>query len=300
MPTKILLIEQNEQERQWLTGTLAVAQLGEQLTAVDKITLKSETLLSDINLLIVAEEQFINIAKRLKHLFTLQETPFPILVLTKTFDVFNDENYLALTLDSFPKQSITPQILNHIILSLHRDFEKNNLLKQLAHFDELTNATNRHLFNDRLKQALFRAKRYKEPISLLYFDLDKFKDVNDNYGHEVGDKLLQVFVKTVKEQVRESDTIARMGGDEFALLLPKTNESSAIEIAKNIIRELAKPKQLLKNKIFIQTSIGIAAFSGCESPTVLTSKNMLKAADNAVYQSKSTGRNRYMVFSSNN
>ena len=126
MAANILLIEQNEQERQWLSGTLAVAQLGEKLTAVDKITAKSETLLSDTDLLIVTEEQFINIAKRLKRLFTLQETPFPILVLTNNFGAFDEAKFHALTTDTFPKQSLTPQILNHICLSLTRDFEKNN------------------------------------------------------------------------------------------------------------------------------------------------------------------------------
>lgn len=126
---------------------------------------------------------------------------------------------------------------------LTQDFEKEKKLKKLVHIDGLTNATNRPLFNDRLKQARVRTKRAKEPISLMCIDLDKFKEVNDLYGHASGDRYLKMFVAIGQTLIRDADTIELLGGDEFSVLLLKAVYVDAKHLAQCILEQLNTPKR---------------------------------------------------------
>ena len=161
-------------------------------------------------------------------------------------------------------------------------------MQRAAHHDSLTGLANRLLFNDRLEQAISLAKRDSRQFALLYLDLDKFKPVNDTLGHAAGDELLQAVAARIRHQVRESDTVARVGGDEFTVILPDIAKRVEAEIvAKKIIAAVATPFKIgsQKQSIDIGTSIGIAIY-----PTDGRDADALvKAADNAMYCAKQVG-----------
>jgi len=171
-----------------------------------------------------------------------------------------------------------------------RKLEYENLLDEMATTDALTRLPNRRLFKDRLKQAMVSADRHKTKVGVFYFDLDHFKQVNDNFGHDVGDLLLIEVASRLKALLRKEDTVARFGGDEFAIIAKFEKDSSALEtIAKKIILKLDKPFVINGNKINIGVSIGISI---CPDHTKDMSL-LLKYADEALYTSKEAGRNQF-------
>jgi diguanylate cyclase (GGDEF)-like protein len=166
-------------------------------------------------------------------------------------------------------------------------------LARMAHHDSLTGLPNRKLLDDRLQQTLVRAKRNVSQVALLYLDLDGFKNLNDTLGHEAGDQALQEIARRLLGLVRETDTVARMGGDEFVLLAADFEDpaqGAALTLAQRCIEAIAVPLQLRDSRISIGVSIGIALGSGDETPQAL-----LGAADKAMYQAKQGGRGSYVV-----
>jgi len=164
----------------------------------------------------------------------------------------------------------------------------------MAHYDELTDLPNRALFYDRLKQSLAIAKRNKTNVFLLFLDLDGFKSVNDSLGHRSGDILLKQVAQRIVSCVRESDTVGRMGGDEFTVLLNDADSHERVsEIALKIINSLRTPFDLKGNQVQIGVSIGIAY----NSDDQITENDLLNNADMAMYESKNSGNNRYTFFS---
>ena len=161
-------------------------------------------------------------------------------------------------------------------------------VQRMAHHDSLTGLPNRLLFNDRLDQSISLAKRNSRQLALLYLDLDRFKPVNDTLGHAAGDELLNGVAERIRHQVRESDTVARVGGDEFAVILPDIAKREEAEtVARKIIAALAAPFQLGSQKqgVDIGASIGIAVY-----PTDARNADALvKAADAAMYSAKTPG-----------
>lgn len=163
----------------------------------------------------------------------------------------------------------------------------------LAHYDALTELPNRTLFGDRLQQALTQAKRDKGRLALIFIDLDSFKPVNDTYGHNVGDLLLMDAAKRMQECKRESDTVSRIGGDEFTLLLPSIEtEVDAIVVAEKILQALTVPFMLEGHILQLSASIGIAIYPDHGNEDKL----LLKHADMAMYHAKKNGRNNVMVY----
>lgn len=158
-----------------------------------------------------------------------------------------------------------------------------------ANYDSLTNLPNRRLFDDRLKHEIRIANRSKKLLALLFIDLDYFKDVNDNHGHEIGDMLLISVSTRITETLRATDTVARIGGDEFAAILPQIeNESDISKVAKLIIEKLSIPFDLNGINVNISASIGIAIYPKDGA----TAKELLKYADRAMYDAKKSGRGR--------
>ena len=158
-----------------------------------------------------------------------------------------------------------------------------------ANYDLLTNLPNRRLFDDRLKHEIKIAHRSKKLLALLFIDLDYFKDVNDTYGHEIGDKLLIKVTKRISETLRATDTIARMGGDEFAAILPQMeNKNDISKVAELIIKRLSTPFDLSGISVTISASIGIAIYPKDSS----SAKELLQCADKAMYDAKKSGRGR--------
>ncbi|MHA7775057.1 PAS-domain containing protein [Roseibium sp. M-1] len=167
-------------------------------------------------------------------------------------------------------------------------------IQHAAHHDTLTGLANRTLFNTRLDEALAEVIGGGKSGDLLLLDLDKFKPVNDNYGHDVGDELLRQVSQRLKECVRSSDLIARLGGDEFGIILTGTGPSSAgtAEIAERIVRKLATPFALMDHLISVGVSVGIAPITG----DVLDPNAIFKRADLALYEVKKNGRNGFKFF----
>jgi diguanylate cyclase (GGDEF)-like protein/PAS domain S-box-containing protein len=169
-------------------------------------------------------------------------------------------------------------------------------LAYMATHDALTGLPNRWLLNDRLTLELARAQRHQQKLTVMLLDLDDFKRVNDTLGHTVGDKLLQDVGKRLTSFVRKSDTVARMGGDEFMLMLlfPRIKEDGdAARIAQRILAAFRKPFTFDSHEIRITTSIGIAIYpnDGKDADT------LIKNADIAMYRAKAQGRDNYQRYS---
>lgn len=162
-------------------------------------------------------------------------------------------------------------------------------LQYLAQYDVLTGLPNRTLFDDRLRMALARAARDKEQLALLYLDLDDFKPVNDRLGHVVGDLLLQKIARRIQACVRESDTVCRIGGDEFVVLLCAIHSpQNASQLAENIRAAIHQPLELSGHPVQVSASIGIAVYSEPGTEQV----HLLHNADTAMYIAKHSGGNR--------
>lgn len=166
-------------------------------------------------------------------------------------------------------------------------------LKKLAHFDYLTGLANRSLYQDRLSQALIRAKRHSSRCALLFFDLDNFKPINDQYGHEIGDLALQVVATRLTQQVRDNDTIARLGGDEFVIIIEDLNtREDAANLAQKIIESLSKPFHLKDHILHLGCSVGISIYPDNADDHLSLTRN----ADIAMYAAKASGSNQYYFY----
>jgi diguanylate cyclase (GGDEF)-like protein len=164
---------------------------------------------------------------------------------------------------------------------------------RLALYDMLTNLPNRKLFTDRLLHSLARAKRDKTQLAVMFIDLDKFKPVNDKFGHTVGDLLLKEVAKRLQDCVRKSDTVARLGGDEFVVLIPTIEDKHGdMVVAEKILNALAAPFCIDGHTLHISSSIGIAVYPQDGEDE----KSLLKNADTAMYHAKKSGRNNMKLF----
>jgi diguanylate cyclase (GGDEF)-like protein/PAS domain S-box-containing protein len=169
-------------------------------------------------------------------------------------------------------------------------------IQHMAHYDALTDLPNRILLTDRLHQALAQVRREKVKLGLMYLDLDKFKPVNDNLGHDIGDLLLkEVAHRLQKCMKRESDTVSRLGGDEFVILLARIgDDQEAADAANNVVNTLNLPFEIKQHTIHISSSVGIAIY-----PThALDGETLMKLADNAMYQAKDAGGSCFRYYQS--
>lgn len=168
------------------------------------------------------------------------------------------------------------------------------LLWAQANFDKLTGLPNRAMFHDRLEQELKKADRTGLPLALMLIDLDRFKEVNDTLGHAMGDLLLQEAARRMVDCVRESDTVARFGGDEFTVVLPQLADAKyAEDVAQKIVMTLAEPFDLRGQTAAVSASIGIATYPRNAG----SADKLIKAADLAMYLAKKNGRNTFSYWS---
>ncbi|HEB96553.1 MAG TPA: EAL domain-containing protein [Sedimenticola thiotaurini] len=171
--------------------------------------------------------------------------------------------------------------------------EDERRIRYQANYDALTRLPNRTLLLDRLVQAIASARRERWALGLMFVDLDHFKGINDTFGHATGDRLLQQVAERIRRAVRESDTVARFGGDEFVVLLQDIrNAGDAALVAEQIIATLSSPFQMRGREIFIGASIGITLYPDDAGDA----DALLQNADMAMYQAKESGRNRYQFF----
>jgi diguanylate cyclase (GGDEF)-like protein/PAS domain S-box-containing protein len=176
---------------------------------------------------------------------------------------------------------------------LSRLHESEKRLSQLAYYDVLTGLPNRHLFLDRMRMAITQARRANRRMGLFFIDLDRFKQVNDTMGHDIGDELLKTVAQRLKSVTREVDTVARLGGDEFTLILPNLQDDrDALLVATKILDIFQPPIQIGAHHLLASPSIGISLFPdhGEDEPT------LLRRADAAMYHAKSDGGNTYRMY----
>lgn len=195
--------------------------------------------------------------------------------------------------DYLVKGQIDPQLLERSIRYAVERTHLINILNERATRDELTGLYNRREFNFRLEEEISRYNRFGHPVGLVALDIDKFKNVNDAYGHQLGDEVLRRVAKLLIATIRSVDQPARMGGDEFFIIFPETTPDQALDVAERL-RSLiiAQPFYIMQDsgryyKIPVQISLGIA----CLPDDALTKEDLIEAADKALYAAKKNGRN---------
>jgi len=172
--------------------------------------------------------------------------------------------------------------------------ENEQRIRSLAYYDPLTNLPNRRLFHDRLSVAISHAHRNQSQLAVIFVDLDRFKRINDSLGHAVGDQLLQQFTARLQSAVREDDTVARMGGDEFVILLSEIESvDHVVHVARRIIEQSIQPMELGGRELVVTCSLGISLYP--DDATDID--NLIQNADTAMYRSKEMGRNSYQLYS---
>lgn len=171
--------------------------------------------------------------------------------------------------------------------------EQRDILDYQAHHDDLTHLPNRVLFNDRLYLSIEKAKRNNTRFAILFVDLDRFKQINDSLGHEVGDSVLKIMAKRLLDTVRKEDTVSRLGGDEFTILIDDVKNVEDIStIAQKIIKVVSNPIYIESHTLYSSCSIGISIYPD----DALDANSLLKFADAAMYRAKEDGRNNYQYY----
>lgn len=162
---------------------------------------------------------------------------------------------------------------------------------RLMTVDDLTQAFNRQYFQESLKREMSRALRYRRPLSLAMLDIDQFKAINDTYGHLAGDEILKAFVALVVRNIRQSDLLARYGGDEFAIILPEADRASARRFCEKLRAIIAAyPFRYEQQTLVVTTSIGLQSYVHKDGEKTIS--QLIAAADARLYEAKKTGRNR--------
>jgi diguanylate cyclase (GGDEF)-like protein len=191
----------------------------------------------------------------------------------------------------FDPDELTARVRNALRLK-----EQNDRLRLMALTDPLTGLGNRHIINGRLKSSLARWRRRGEPFGLMIVDIDHFKAVNDTYGHEAGDQVLQRLGALFRDMARAEDSVGRLGGEEFVILVDHAHRLEAVHAAERLRRRVSMLTVPLDDQIGIQVTISIGVVSSDDLHADDTEKSTLHHADDALYVAKKAGRDRIMYF----
>lgn len=211
-------------------------------------------------------------------------------IITKKGEKKNVEISVTLVYDVHGK----PRGFQGIVSDITERHKMDEAIRQQAFYDYLTTLPNRTLYYDRLNMAIKRARRDKKMVAVIILDLDRFKEVNDQWGHATGDALLMAIAQRLQAMIRDADTFARYGGDEFTFVLPSINlKEDALQIARKIIKSFKEPFALDACTLAVTSSLGMAIYPthGDDIDT------LMKKADIAMYRAKARGRNRFCCFS---
>lgn len=291
---RVLLINEAPQEYARLRHILAAISTSRyQLTWCSQMNFAMEAMLSQLHDIILLDYAP-NAGQRLLASARQQGCKAPIIVMTDQMDVELDQAAIkAGAADYLIKNQIDTFVLERAI-RYAQDRKAGELkLARLAHYDTLSGVPNRVLFRDRLEQAIQRAERGQQAVALLFLDFDGFKYVNDTYGHAAGDRLIAIIAQRLSACMRKTDSVARMGGDEFTVLLEDVHSiADIINVAKKIVQTIAKPFPIEGSKIPLCCSIGIAQYPEAGNSV----DTLLKNADMAMYQAKRVRGSAYRFY----
>ncbi|TAN66273.1 MAG: response regulator [Methylobacter sp.] len=290
----ILVVDDKRVNREILVSFLnhdyqvKVACNGQRALDIAQHSLHTDLILLDIDM---PKMDGYEVLRRLQE--NLRTRDIPVIFVTAASDKESETYGLQLGAVDYIAKPISPDIVllrvrNQVLLKQH---EKE--LKRSAHYDSLTGIPNRVLLAERMKQAIAQTKREQKMLGVCYLDLDGFKLVNDTFGHQVGDHVLNAIARRIGSILRKSDTVARLGGDEFVILLPDLScEEECTASLMRVLEIIAQPIVIQDRSISLGASIGVSIFPGDDNdPDVL-----LRHADQAMYVAKQLGKNRYHLF----
>ena len=295
-PIRVLLIDADPAEYA-LVGTLldAVGHTTYELTWCRRFEHAADAIAADLHDVILLDFQSDQQSAHALLLKAVQQgCPRPIIVMTAEMDPGVDrEAVRSGASDYLQKGRIDSQVLERCIRYAIERKQSERKLARLAHYDPLTNVPNRILFRDRLGRAVERAKRGQQTVALFFVDLDGFKQINDTMGHDAGDALIRAVAERLAACVRKSDSVARIGGDEFTLILEDVSTTGDIvNVARKVIEVISKPVPFGSQQLFVGASIGIAVYpEGGEDID-----SLLKHADMAMYQAKGLRGSAYRFY----
>lgn len=247
-------------------------------------------------------QKFLNIIKEGKDIVELENINIhkdgnEVYLLTSGSPFYDENNallgYRGMDVD-ITQQKFLEQRLHNYSKDLEKEVQaRTKALEFQAHYDTLTQLPNRVLFQDRLNQAIKKAKRDNSLFALLFIDLDHFKEINDSLGHQVGDEVLKEVTVRLNQVLRKRDTLSRLGGDEFTIIIEdlKHGEDASI-LAQNILEVLSQALNVNDHELYISSSIGISLYPDDGR----TGDNLLKFADAAMYKAKAEGRNNFQYY----
>ncbi|DAB37749.1 MAG: hypothetical protein A2552_11190 [Sulfuricurvum sp. RIFOXYD2_FULL_44_160] len=212
-----------------------------------------------------------------------------LIAATQKVTVENDYS-APISADSKDEVGNLSRAFGEMMTQIHK---RDLTMQQLAYYDRVTGIANRHFFEERIVQALGNAERYGTSCYLLMIDLDDFKIVNDTVGHHVGDLLLRHVSESLTKTMRQNDSIFRIGGDEFAVIVESTSDHESVaQIAQKIINAVSTPVVLEGNKVKVGASIGISCFPKFSSDV----QTLMSTSDSAMYLAKGKGKNNYQIY----
>jgi diguanylate cyclase (GGDEF)-like protein len=193
------------------------------------------------------------------------------------------------------EEQYTKQLETDIATKTYEIKKQKEILYVQAHHDDLTGLPNRVLFNDRLEHGIELAKRHKRKLALFFIDLDHFKQINDSLGHQVGDRVLVAVTERLKAKIRKEDTLSRLGGDEFTIIMENLKNMEDVSLlAQKILKVLTQPIHIEGHTLYISCSMGISFYPEDDTDA----QNLVKYADTAMYKAKKEGRNNFQFYSS--
>jgi two-component system, cell cycle response regulator len=305
---RVLIVEDSRTQAEWLAQVLSrdgyrVTICGEGRDAIRRVrTEPPDLVLLDM---ILPDMDGLEVLRVLKA--RPEEQFLPVILLSVKADLDSRVTGLRIGADDFlAKPFADAEILARSAAMLRIKSLQDQLraakvqLEQLSVTDGLTGLFNRRHFEERLKEEFRRAHRYSDPVSLMMLDLDHFKNVNDRYGHLFGDEVLRSTAELLRASMREPDICSRYGGEEFAVILPKTHVQGALVVAERILLELRRRSYAAeatetgaREEVKVTVSIGIAFYP---SKDVTTPSLLVKFADEALYRAKHDGRNTICLY----
>ncbi|QUX95735.1 diguanylate cyclase response regulator [Marinomonas sp. CT5] len=302
MPMKVLIADDANSDR--LLLKLHLSKLGYKTIeasngqeAIDQFVAHSQ----DLDLILMdVQMPRVNGFEAVRAIRTIQEEQkqewLPVIFLSASAEDEDIEGGILAGGDDYLMKPISQKVLSAKMLAMQRIadmrrrlVESNLVLEQLASTDYLTGVANRRAFEMMLDREITFTRRYGSPMACAIFDLDKFKIVNDTYGHDAGDAVLVEVVSRIKSILRRGDTIGRLGGEEFGVILPKVSETELLDIFERYrIAVAEQPVKYESIEIPVTISVGVTLYTGYLEDRIA----LLKRADQSLYEAKETGRNK--------